>query len=76
MEKRQYKKLDLSAKVVVIVDENPKKLNSKSWERYNIYLALMEEKGEFTVGEFIEAGGLAGDIRYDLDKNHIELVTE
>jgi hypothetical protein len=73
--KRGYSKIDFSQKVNLLVEENPKKLNSKAYERFNIYLDLKKElDGEFTVKDFIDAGGLAIDIKYDTNKQFIELV--
>lgn len=73
--KRGYKKIDFSQKINVLVEANPKKLNSRAYERFDIYFKLVDElDGVVTVQDFIDAGGLAIDIKYDTDKQFIELV--
>ena len=73
--KRGYSKIDFNQKIKLLVEANPKKLNSKAYERFDIYLKLQDElDGEVTVKDFIDAGGLAIDIKYDTNKQFIELV--
>lgn len=54
-------------RVIYDIIPNPKKMGSKSYERYEFYREGM------TVMEFIQAGGTTGDIQHDVSKGFIKL---
>ena len=66
-ERKPTVRIDKAAVITLKVEANPKRLNSKSYERFNLYV-----DGQ-TIGEFLEAGGTGGDVAYDLAKGYIEL---
>ena len=67
------------AQVIVYVGPNPKRLNSKSFRRFNLY------RTEMTVGEYLDAClthdgdealpryRYAADVRWDVERGHIRL---
>ena len=46
---------------------NPKRVGSKAHERYSDY------ESATTIGEYLEAGGLKADLRFDHNKGYLEL---
>ena len=52
----------------VLVTSNPKQVNSKSRARFDLY------RDGMTVEEYLAAGGIWPDIRWDLERGFIELV--
>lgn len=54
-------------RIVYDVIPNPKRMGSKSYDRYNFY------KEGMTVTEFLNAGGTIGDIQHDVSKGFIKL---
>ena len=50
------------------VGENKKRVNSKSWLRYNDYY------GSKNVGEFLENGGSKEDLRWDDKKGFLKIL--
>lgn len=57
----------IDPRIIHSIMPNPKKMGSKSWERYKFYQEGM------TVTEFINAGGTTGDIQHDVSKGFIKL---
>jgi hypothetical protein len=53
--------------ITVLVSENPKKVGSKSYDRFNLY------KTGMTVAEYVAAGGFLGDIRWDVRHGFISV---
>ena len=53
------------AVILKIVDGNPKREGSAAHARFELYVSGM------TVGEFIRAGGLIGDIYWDISRAYI-----
>jgi len=56
-----------SAIITVLAQSNPKRQDSLAYERFELYQTGM------TVGEYVEAGGRSGDIKYDVQNGYIEL---
>lgn len=57
----------LEAAVQFLTDGNPKRVGSKSFDRFAAYM------GAGTVGEYIAAGGTYGDLKYDAEHGHISV---
>jgi hypothetical protein len=55
------------AKIKLKATANPKRAGSEAHKRFALYVDGM------TVGDFLEAGGLMGDINFDLGKGFIEV---
>jgi hypothetical protein len=53
------------AVVEFLVENNPKRVGSKSFDRFSAYM------GTGTVGEYIAAGGTYGDLKYDAEHGFI-----
>jgi len=64
---RKIAGFDRSAKITVLVKENPKRKNSKSATRFDFY------KSGMTIDQALAAGVAAADISYDLDKQYIKI---
>lgn len=58
--------VNMKGKITQIV-ANPKRAGSKSAQRFDLY------KNGMTVGEFIEAGGTIGDVRWDTAHEFIKV---
>lgn len=54
-------------KLKLLVKENPKRITSESYARFELY------RGVKTVGQYIEAGGRMADITYDVNHEFIEV---
>lgn len=59
-EKQTRVRYNRNLKIQLLVDENPKRKKSDSWHRFNLYRTGM------TIAEYIAAGGMPGDINYDV----------
>jgi hypothetical protein len=65
-ERVSFPVLDINKEAVITsVVPNPKRLNSKSYDRYDFYAV-----GD-TIGQFLEKGGAAADIQNDVSKGFI-----
>lgn len=53
--------------VITRVEPNPKRVNSKSWERYNHY------KVGLTVGDVMRLGITSADIRWDTSRGFVQI---
>ena len=53
---------------IQILQENPKKVGSKSHARYEVY------KAANTLAEFVELGGTRADIKYDMERGFLTLL--
>jgi len=67
MSEVKRRRVNKQAKIKVLVEENPKRNNTLAADRFALY-----ENG-MTVGEYIDAGGRAGDIAHDVAAGYIEL---
>jgi hypothetical protein len=61
------KKYNRDQKIKLLIKNNPKKLGSKSYERFKNYY------DGISVGEFLDKGGLSIDLKWDSDHNFIKL---
>lgn len=66
-EGREYKRTDPESKIKVLVEENPKRKGSASFDRFKKYADGM------TVAEYRKKGGRAADIAYDVAHEYIKL---
>lgn len=66
-EKAEASQRSDTRKIVLLVKDNPKREGSSAHARYELYRKAK------TVADFIEAGGTAGDVRYDAKMGFIEL---
>ena len=64
---RRTKRQSRLETIKILVEENPKRYESKSWYRFNLY-----QNGD-TVDRAIERGLTAGDIKYDVVHGYIVL---
>lgn len=65
-ERTQFPVLDINKSAVIVeCAPNPKRLNSKSFDRYEFYAV-----GD-TIQQFLEKGGSAADIQNDVSKGYI-----
>ncbi len=55
------------SEVTFLSTENPKRVGSKSYDRWNAYA------GATTVGEYIAAGGTYGDLKYDAEHGFVKV---
>ncbi len=53
--------------IKLLVDKNPKRFGSKSYDRFNMY------KDGMKVKDFLKAGGMREDLRWDSDRGFIEI---
>lgn len=68
LRKRRIKKRKQDdRKITLLSTENPKKPNSKSYERFALYRSGM------TVTEFVNAGGTAADVKWDAQRGFINV---
>lgn len=68
---RRAAKLATDGKIIhLLVEKNPKRAGSKSYDRFECYREGM------TVGQAIAAGVTRGDIKWDQEHGHIELKDE
>ena len=58
------------ARELEVLQENPKRAPSKSWERYEQY------KSATTVGEFLERGGTPADLAHDVGKGFVRYLDQ
>ena len=61
------KKYNRNQKIKLLVKSNPKKLGSKSYERFNKYY------NGISVGKFLDKGGLSIDLKWDVEHNFIKI---
>ncbi len=66
-EVKTRRRVNKQAKITVLAEENPKRQGTLAYERFALYETGM------TVGEYVDAGGRAGDIGYDVAAGYIEL---
>lgn len=59
-EKQTRVRYNRSLKIRLLINENPKRKNSDSWHRFNLYHTGM------TIAEYIATGGKPSDINYDV----------
>jgi hypothetical protein len=64
---KKYSKSKDDAVIRLLVDHNPKRKNSRSYEEFNRY------KDGMTIKEFIKVGGHRASIRWDVNKGFIKL---
>jgi len=67
MSEVKRRRVNKQAKIIVLVEENPKRNNTLAAERFALY-----ENG-MTVEEYVAAGGRTGDIAHDVAAGYIEL---
>jgi hypothetical protein len=67
IKKISNKKYNRDQKIKLLVKSNPKKLGSKSYERFNKY------HNGISVGEFLDKGGLSIDLKWDVEHNFIKI---
>lgn len=58
---------DPAAKIKVLVDKNPRRQGSATYDRFNLY------RDGMTVEEFLAAGGWNGDLRWDSARKFISV---
>jgi hypothetical protein len=61
-------RINKQLKIKVLVEDNPKRTGTLSFERFALYETGM------TVEEYVAAGGRSGDIGYDVEAGYIALV--
>lgn len=64
---RTSKNFDKTATITLLSDKNPKRVGSKSHERFEHYSASV------TVGDFITLGGTYGDLAWDSARGYITI---
>jgi hypothetical protein len=62
--------------VLLVVDSNPKKKGSMSWERFQNYFTVDKEYDDYTVQDCLDAGVRMDDIRHDSEHGFILLGEE
>ena len=67
IKKISNKKYNRDQKIKLLVKSNPKKLGSKSYDRFNKY------HNGISVGEFLDKGGLSIDLKWDVEHNFIKI---
>jgi len=67
IKKSTSKKYNQNNKIKLLVSNNPKKMGSKSYKRFDIYY------DGISVGEFLDKGGLSIDLKWDVDHNFIKI---
>ena len=65
--KESYVKREDNAIIRMLVDHNPKRKGSRSYDEFNLY------KDGMTIKGFIKAGGSKASIRWDVNKGFIKL---
>ena len=68
IKKLTSKKYNQNNKIKLLVSNNPKKIWSKSYKRFDIYY------DGISVGEFLDKGGLSIDLKWDVDHNFIKII--
>ena len=66
-EDKKYARVNKAAVITIACDSNPKNKNTKGFARFDLYESGM------TVAAYIDKGGKANDIRYDVKKGYISL---
>lgn len=61
--------IDKSAKIKILVEKNPRKAGTVTHGIFELY------KNDMTVGEFIAAGGHLIDVKADIERKHIEVIS-
>jgi len=66
-DKPRKPRLDAEATIKILVEENPKREGSKTFERFKLY------RNGMTVKQALEKGVTSADIRYDVEHEYIKL---